>query len=72
MHMGVDPQARLPKLVWDKLDAAPAFAMETDPAGDALGKIARHDGKSLHAELGDAYWAKLEQAIGAKTPSAAR
>jgi uncharacterized protein YbaP (TraB family) len=67
MHMGVDPEARLPKLVWDKLDGAPAFAMETDLATDAMAKIERHDGKTLHAELGDAYWAKLESAIGEKT-----
>lgn len=67
MHMGVDPESRLPQIVWDKLDAAPTFAMETDLDGDTLTKIARHDGKTLHAELGDAYWTKLEQAIGAKT-----
>ena len=30
MHMGVDPDARIPELVWRKLDEAPAFAMETD------------------------------------------
>jgi hypothetical protein len=30
MHMGIDAEARLPQIVWDKLDAAPVFAMETD------------------------------------------
>src|SRR5688572_19149553 len=30
IHVGVDPSTRLPELVWQKLEAAPAFAMETD------------------------------------------
>jgi uncharacterized protein YbaP (TraB family) len=67
MHLGIDPESRLPKLVWDKLEAAQTFAMETDLATDALDQITRGDGSSLHAELGDAYWAKLEHAIGAST-----
>src|SRR6476620_833563 len=28
MHIGVDPNTRIPDLVWAKLDAAPTFAME--------------------------------------------
>ena len=30
MHMGVEAETRLPQIVWDKLDAAPTFAMEAD------------------------------------------
>ncbi|HWU87442.1 MAG TPA: TraB/GumN family protein, partial [Kofleriaceae bacterium] len=39
MHVGVDPEARLPQLVWDKLDASPTFAVETDVADPALANI---------------------------------
>ncbi len=67
MHLGVDPETRLPKQVWDQLDAAPAFAMETDLSTVGPSAMVRNDGSSLHAELGDAYWAKLEKAIGEKT-----
>jgi uncharacterized protein YbaP (TraB family) len=67
MHMGVDPQARIPELVWRKLDEAPAFAMETDLSKAGSLDVTRHDGGTLHADLGDAYWAKLEQALGADT-----
>lgn len=65
MHMGIDPEARIPDLVWTKLDAAPAFAMETDLSRAGELDVMRHDGGSLHGDLGDAYWKKLEQAIGA-------
>ena len=67
MHMGVDPDARIPELVWRKLDEAPAFAMETDLSKAASLDVMRHDGRTLHADLGDAYWAKLEQALGSDT-----
>jgi uncharacterized protein YbaP (TraB family) len=67
MHMGVDPQARIPALVWTKLDEARAFAMETDLSKAATLDVMRHDGGTLHADLGDAYWTKLEQALGADT-----
>src|SRR5690348_14339640 len=30
IHLGVDAEAKLPDAVWQKLDAAKAFAMETD------------------------------------------
>src|SRR5690349_4235312 len=67
MHAGVDPDARIPELVWRKLDEAPAFAMETDLSKAATLDVMRHDGRTLHADLGDAYWSKLEQALGADT-----
>ncbi|HUJ59983.1 MAG TPA: TraB/GumN family protein [Kofleriaceae bacterium] len=72
MHVGVDPEARLPDVVWDKLDRSRAFAMETDLADPALRKelAERDDGGSLHADLGDGYWHKLERAL--TPPVAAR
>lgn len=66
MHAGVDPDRRLPDLVWTKLDAARQFAMETDLGGAARLDVLRKDGKTLRDELGDAYWAKLENALGAQ------
>jgi len=64
MHMGIDPTTRLPDLVWQKLDASPAFAMETD-LGQAKLEFKRTDGKTLRDELGEEYWKKLEGALGA-------
>ena len=67
MHVGVDAK-RLPKIVWDKLAAAKAFAMETDPTAPELAHLGdRVDRTTLHQELGDAYWAKLEARVGAPT-----
>jgi uncharacterized protein YbaP (TraB family) len=65
MHMGVDPETRLPDLVWQKLDAAPTFAMETDLSDNSLADLMtkRPDGGTLHHDLGDAYWKKLEAAL---------
>jgi uncharacterized protein len=70
IHTGVDPETRLPQLVWDNLDAKNTFAMETDlTETSALGDLmTRKDGKTIHAEIGDAYWKKLE---GALTPRVA-
>lgn len=70
-HMGVDPTTRLPDVVWHKLDAEPAFAMETDLSDPSLAKdiMQRGDGKTLHDELGDSYWKKLEAAL---TPDVAK
>jgi uncharacterized protein YbaP (TraB family) len=65
MHMGVDPHARLPQIVWDKLDAATAFAMEADPKDFGSVDLTRKDGKTLRDELGEAHWKKLEDAVGA-------
>ncbi|MBV8755685.1 MAG: TraB/GumN family protein [Deltaproteobacteria bacterium] len=63
MHVGVDPDA-LPPIVWKSLDQARVFAMETDLGKAASLDVMRHDGSTLHRELGDAYWAKLEGALG--------
>lgn len=67
MHVGVDPEARIPERIWHTLDQAPAFAMETDLSKAGTLDVVRHDGGSLHADLGDAYWRKLEQALGSDT-----
>jgi uncharacterized protein YbaP (TraB family) len=64
MHMGVDPETRIPDLVWKRLDEAPAFAMETNLDDASKLDVMRGDGSTLHAELGDAYWKKLEDALG--------
>jgi uncharacterized protein YbaP (TraB family) len=69
MHVGVDPVARLPQLVWDKLDASPIFAVETDVTDKALANIGARTSGTLHEELGPEYWKKLELAI---TPQVAR
>ena len=65
MHMGVDPETRLPDVVFQKLDAAPTFAMETDLSDSSLADLMtkRSDGGTLHHDLGDAYWKKLEAAL---------
>ncbi|MBS1118912.1 MAG: GumN family protein [Deltaproteobacteria bacterium] len=65
MHIGIDAESRLPQIVWDKLDAAARFAMETnlnDPALAGMGK--RTAGGTLHDELGPEYWKKLEATVG--------
>lgn len=69
MHVGVDPEARLPQLVWDKLEASPAFAVETDITDPALANIGARTSGTLHDELGPDYWRKLELAL---TPQIAR
>ncbi len=63
MHVGVDAEARLPQLVWDKLEAAAAFAVETDVSDPAIAGIGGRAGGTLRDELGPAYWKKLELAI---------
>jgi hypothetical protein len=69
MHVGVDAEARLPPLVWDKLDAAAAFAVETDVGDPAITRIGGRASGTLRDELGPAYWTKLELAI---TPQVAQ
>lgn len=64
MHMGVDAEVRLPKIVWDKLDAAPTFAMETDLSDPGLMKLMMRESGTLQEDLGPVYWKKLEDAIG--------
>ncbi|HET7506221.1 MAG TPA: TraB/GumN family protein [Kofleriaceae bacterium] len=68
MHVGIDPE-RLPPGVWDKLHAAATFAMEADLDDPAAAALLRPTEGSLHDQLGDDYWKKLEAAMG---PSVAR
>ncbi len=60
IHLGVDAEARLPQIVWTKLDGAKTFAMETDLADPSLLKIADCTQCSLRRDLGDEYYKKLE------------
>lgn len=67
MHIGVDAEQKLPQIVFDKLDAATTFAMETDttdPAIAGLGK--RKSGGTLKNDLGPEHWKKLEAVVGAR------
>ena len=64
MHAGIDATTRLPAIVWSKLDAAPAFAMETDLDDTAASTALAPTTHSLREALGDAYWSKLEGALG--------
>jgi len=65
IHIGVEP-ARLPPLVWDRLAAAKAFAMEIDIASvnpmDLLKP--RKDGKTVEEDLGPEHWKKLQDRLG--------
>ncbi|HUS31495.1 MAG TPA: TraB/GumN family protein [Kofleriaceae bacterium] len=72
MHTGVDPEARLPDIVWKKLDEAKTFAMETNLADAGKLEVLRKDGTSLEDELGPEYWKKLEAAIGVQEASRLR
>ncbi|HEY4177202.1 MAG TPA: TraB/GumN family protein [Kofleriaceae bacterium] len=63
IHRGIDAETRLPQVVWDKLDAASAFAMETDLADPTLAKMLECSNCSLKRDLGPDYYAKLEKAL---------
>jgi hypothetical protein len=63
MHVGIDPETRLPQIVWDKLDAAAAFALETDVTDRAITNIGARKSGTLRDDLGPEYWKKLELAI---------
>jgi uncharacterized protein YbaP (TraB family) len=65
MHVGIDAETRLPPTVWSKLDAATTFAMEADLDDPAVGSLMTPTAGSLRDQLGDAYWKKLEDAMGA-------
>ena len=65
IHVGVDALTQLPPWVLAKLDAAPAFAMETDISDPGVVKLlVRTDGKTLEGELGPTDWARLREALG--------
>jgi uncharacterized protein YbaP (TraB family) len=69
MHVGIDAEARLPALVWSKLDAARVFAMEADLDDPQAAAAIQPTAGSLREALGEAYWKKLEDAIGASVAS---
>ena len=64
IHIGVDAEARLPTIVWDKIDGAKTFAMETDLTDPALQKILTCVKCSLRKDLGEKHWTKLEEVLG--------
>ncbi|MBA3455007.1 MAG: TraB/GumN family protein [Deltaproteobacteria bacterium] len=64
IHVGVDAESRLPAIVWDKIDASPTFAMETDLTDPALQKVLTCLKCSLRKDLGEKHWAKLEEVLG--------
>jgi uncharacterized protein YbaP (TraB family) len=70
MHAGIDATTRLPAIVWSKLDAAPAFAMETDLDDPATSAALAPTTRSLRDALGAEYWSKLEAALGSDTARA--
>ncbi|MGE0547726.1 MAG: TraB/GumN family protein [Kofleriaceae bacterium] len=63
MHIGVDAESRLPQVVFDKLDAAPTFAMETNIADPALAGIADCSTCSLRRDLSKQQYETLEKAL---------
>jgi uncharacterized protein YbaP (TraB family) len=64
MHMGIEPETRLPKIVWDKLDAAKTFAMEADLSDPKLAATMFRATGKLQDELGEEYWKKVEDKMG--------
>ena len=70
MHIGIDAETRLPASVWDKLHAATTFAMEADLDDPAVAALIKPTERSLRRELGDEYWKKLEDAMGASVARA--
>jgi len=68
MHAGIDAETQLPTIVWNKLHDAKTFAMEADLDDPRAASLLQPTARSLHQDLGEAYWKKLEQAMG---PSAA-
>ncbi|MDX2089197.1 MAG: TraB/GumN family protein [Kofleriaceae bacterium] len=65
IHVGVDANEKLPPAVWNKLEASPTFAMETDLSDPAILKSLQCVGCSLRRELGEEYYAKLENILDA-------
>jgi len=63
IHVGIDADAQLPDVVFEKLDASPAFAMETDLGDPVLAHLGERASGSLHQDLGPEYWRKLEDVL---------
>src|SRR5262249_48468112 len=48
IHLGIDAETRLPAGVWQKLDGAKSFAMETDLRDPAVANLPKRDAGTLH------------------------
>ena len=65
MHMGVDAEASLPEIVWERLDASDIFTMETDLSDMSVAQqLMRSDGTTLSDEIGEDAWATLVDIVG--------
>jgi uncharacterized protein YbaP (TraB family) len=69
MHIGVEAEA-LPATVWRALRDARTFAMEADLDDPGAAAVLAPTARSLRSDLGEAYWRKLEEALGASTAAA--
>lgn len=69
IHVGVDAELRLPQIVWDKLDAARTFSMETDTSTVSMTGMGSRDKGTLEADLGPVYWEKLKSILGPQVAS---
>lgn len=69
IHQGVDAESRLPPIVFEKLDGARAFAMETDlgSATESMKDMIQCVGCSLKKELTPAEYGNLERVLGQAT-----
>lgn len=64
VHGGVDAEHRIPLWVWDFFDHSATLLEEADLQKLDIAKwTVRPEGPTLHQELGDEYWAKLEAMI---------
>jgi uncharacterized protein len=70
MHTGVDAETQLPAAVWNKLHDAKTFAMEADLDDPQAAALLAPTAHSLHQDLGDDYWKKLEDAMGSRVAGA--
>lgn len=64
VHGGVNAEHRIPLWVWSYFDSATTLIEEANLQDlDIVEWTVRPDGPTLHQELGDAYWAKLEAIV---------
>lgn len=69
LHLGVAASRRIPRWVWRHFDEARTLVLEANIQDiEMMRWTLRPPGPTLHAELGDAYWAKFEAMV---TPLAA-
>ena len=67
IHMGFDAKKELPPVVWERLEAAEIFVMETDltrAQADMLKSAALPEGQSLEELLGPEMWSELDERLG--------